>query len=217
MGDCPSNKCGKNLKKALEKIQKDSYYKPICCVGPTGPRGAIGPTGPQGASGEQIMRNAYLVTFNEGKMLSIPSEERLPINRVELDISKLIQLDPLENTIQFNEIGYYFIDIIISAYSKKAEAEFDKTKDFVSFGFRKIDTDNIYIGASEWSKDEVAKQVRAQGIIFVEDTSNTYELVNTSKQNLNLESPSINDIASISYFTNSLVTITIGYLGRQGG
>ncbi|MBD9085588.1 collagen-like protein [bacterium] len=214
MNNCPSNKCGKNLKKALEKIQKDSINKPICCVGPTGPRGA---TGPQGAPGETIVRNAYLVTFNDGKQLSIPSKERLPINRVEIDFSKLINLDTKANTIQFNTVGYYFIHIIVSGYSNKTGLEFDKTKDFVSIGFRKMDTDNIYIGASEWSKDEVAKQITAHGIISVEDPSNVYELVNTSKQNLNLESPDINDIVSNSYFTNSLVTVVIEYLGRQGG
>ena len=228
MNNCPFNKCGKNLKKAYEKIAKDSSYKPTCYVGPTGPRGPMGPPGPQGEmgppgpqgemgpAGPQLMRNAYLVTFNDGTLLSIASGERLPMNRVELDISKLVNLDSNEKTIQFNVKGYYFIHIIISAYSSKTDVNFDPTKDFVSFGFRKVGTDNIYIGASEWSQDEVAKQISAHGIIAVEDSSNIYELVNTSKQTINLNSPDIKNIQSQSYFTNSLVTVAIEYLGRQG-
>lgn len=51
MNNCPFNKCGKNLKKAYEKIAKDSSYKPTCYVGPTGPRGPMGPPGPQGEMG----------------------------------------------------------------------------------------------------------------------------------------------------------------------
>ena len=59
------NSCGGNLERALRKIEHDSKFKPICCMGPTGatgpsggptgptgPTGATGPTGPTGATGD---------------------------------------------------------------------------------------------------------------------------------------------------------------------
>lgn len=56
------NSCGGNLERALRKIEHDSRFKPICCMGPTGatgpsggptgPTGATGPTGPTGAAAE---------------------------------------------------------------------------------------------------------------------------------------------------------------------
>lgn len=44
MDNCENN-CGRNLKRALEKIKNDSKYKPSCCIGPIGPTGPTGPTG----------------------------------------------------------------------------------------------------------------------------------------------------------------------------
>ena len=41
---CPENNCGKNLKKALKKIEEDSKLKPNYIIGPTGPKGDQGPT-----------------------------------------------------------------------------------------------------------------------------------------------------------------------------
>ena len=43
---CPQNICGKNLRKAIQKIENDSRYKPTCCLGPAGPTGPTGPAGP---------------------------------------------------------------------------------------------------------------------------------------------------------------------------
>ena len=62
--ECKNNRCGKNLKKAIEKIRRDSKYKPqfvqvigdngtIGPTGPTGPQGEIGPVGATGPTGPQ--------------------------------------------------------------------------------------------------------------------------------------------------------------------
>ena len=59
-------------------------------------------------------------------------------------------------------------------------------------------------------------QIVGQGIIAVENIANAYELVNLSPQTIYLDSPSLGDISSGSYFANSLITIVIEYLGRQG-
>lgn len=188
-------------------------------TGPTGPIGLIGATGPTGPTGPSLSRDAYLVTFNDGTSadgISIAADDRLPIDRKELDISGLVTLDSSDEVIQFNVAGYYKITIIISAYVMPNGEDFDPDVDFVSIGFRQVGTDNIFIGASQWTYYEEVKQIVAQGLISVTDISNAYELVNLGKTNIYLNTPNLKNINSGSYFTNSIVTIFIEYKGRQG-
>lgn len=184
------------------------------------PQGPTGPQGPEGPSGTNIARSAYLATFNNGTIangLVVPEDERLPIDREELDISNLITLDTNDETIQFNIEGYYKITFTVSAYVlHSTNSTFDPNTDFVSLGFKKVGTDNIYIGNSGYVTDEVAVQFVGQGIIAVNNTNDLYELVNLSKQNIYLKTPDLPNISSTSYFTNPLLTIVIEYLGRQG-
>lgn len=133
-----------------------------------------------------------------------------------MDISDIVTLDTKEEVIQFNVEEYYKIAITVLAYVKQENNDFDSTKDFVSFGFRLVDIENLFIGASEWIYYEESKQIVAQGIIAVEDISNEYELVNLSPQTIYLHGPSLGDIGATSYFANSLITIVIEYLSRQG-
>ena len=105
--------------------------------------------------------------------------------------------------------------IPVSAYAQQSNTEFDPTKDFVSLGFRLVDSDSLFIGASQWTYYDEATQIVGQGIIAVENIANAYELVNLSPQTIYLNTPSLNDISVKSYFTNSLITIVIEYLGRQ--
>ena len=68
--------------------------------------GVIGPTGPT------LFRSAYLVTFNADKSdagVPVEPEARLPISRLELDVSNLLELDEKEGLIKFNVAGYYKI------------------------------------------------------------------------------------------------------------
>lgn len=195
---------------------------------PKGEKGPTGPTGPQGPKGEQgeqgpesktPLRSAYLVTFNDHKSeigQPIQSEEAIPITRVELDVSKIINLDTQNNTIKFNNIGYYKVSFMVSAYAETQTEQYDPNKDFVSIGFKPNNKDEIYIGASQWVYDEVPYQILGQGIIAVNDIDLEYSLVNLSNQTIYLNSPNIKNIKSKSYFTNSIVTIIIDYLGRQG-
>lgn len=189
---------------------------PVGPIGPTGPKGDVGPTGP---SGTASFRSAYIVTFNDRTSvdgIKINSNERLPIDRLELDISKLITLDSINKTIKFNETGYYKISFTVSAYPAVNDIEFDPTKDIVSVGFRQIDTDNSYIGVGQWVYNAEPVQLLGQGIIAVADKDLLYELVNLGKYPIYLLTPDINNIASKSYFSNSLITMIIEYLGRQG-
>ncbi len=176
------------------------------------------PRGPQGVPGPLKISTAYLVTYHqidypEGG-LEILSLGRIPIRRVELDIDDLCEVDEDQNTVKFNKVGYYKITITANAYIKTPSQPFDPTQDFIAIGFRRTGTDNVYIGASQFIETGVAKQVVAQGVIAIENTTNTYELVNLAKKSIYLNSPILENTASTSYFTNSLVTIVIEYLGR---
>ena len=178
-----------------------------------------GPTGPTGPTGTSYNRSAYIVTFNDGTSsegIPVPTTERLPLDRLELDISDIVTLDSNEETIQFNVEGYYKITFTVSSYVKQLNTDFDPTNDFISLGFRLVGTDNIFIGASQWGYYEEATQIVGQGIIAVESIANAYELVNLSPQTIYLDSPRSDYISSGSYFTNSLITMVIEYLGRQG-
>lgn len=112
--------------------------------------------------------------------------------------------------------GYYKITFTVNAYVLHKNNVFDKTTDFVSLGFKKVGTDNIYIGTSQFTTEEIPIQLVGQGIIAINNTTDLYELVNLTDQNIYLDSPDLPNISSTSYFTNPLLTIVIEYLGRQG-
>lgn len=191
---------------------------PIGPQGKDGIQGEIGPTGPTGPTGPSLSRSAYLVTFNAGQQTEgtpINVGENIPIDREEIDLTNLITLNTTDKTLKFNVAGYYRVTFIVSAYIKTSGIYLDKTKDFVTIGFRLSKTDNIYIGASTFIPADAARQLIGQGIISVVNPNNVYELVNLSNQTIYLDTPDLKDISSISYFTNSLVTVNIEYLGRQ--
>ena len=175
------------------------------------------PQGPTGPAGPSNIRSAYLTTFNNGTIssgITIPSGERLPIDRKDIDESGLITLDPSNETIQFNVVGYYKISFTVSAYTLHNNATFDPKTDIVSIGFKKEGTDEIYVGASRWATDEVAIQLVGQGILSVTNIADSYVLENVGKNNIYLHAPDIQDLITTSYFSNCLVTIVIEYLGE---
>lgn len=207
-----------NTKKDWTNIGKiEGPTGPKGDIGPTGLQGIQGPTGPTGPSGINAVRSAYLVTFNPSIIeegIAIEPNNRLPIDRKEIDITNLITLNE-DETIKFNETGYYKLTFIVSAYIQAEDITFDPHRDFVSIGFRQINTDNIYIGASKWIYNENPTQIIAHGIIAVNDTNNIYELINLGKYKIYLNTPDIKDIGTSSYFSNSLITVIIEYLDRQ--
>lgn len=177
------------------------------------PKGPIGPTGPT------LFRSAYLVTFNADKSdagVPVEPEARLPINRLELDVSNLLELDEKEGLIKFNVAGYYKIFFTVSAYPSVNDVEFDPTKDIVSVGFKETNTDNVYLGVGQWVYNAEPVELSACGIIAVVDTAVTYELSNLGKYKIFLQTPDLTNLSSKSYFSNSLVTLVIDYLGKQG-
>lgn len=175
----------------------------------------MGPTGPTGPTGINKIKNAYIVTFNVGDTeVLVNQSSRLPLNRLELDIDNIVDLNVNENTIKFNQIGYYKISYIVSAMTQKSGATFDKNTDFVTIGFRLLNTDNIYIGSSKWIYNEDYNEISGQGVLAVDSTDNVYELVNLSPKEIYLSAPDVKNIESKSYFTNAIVNVVIEYMGR---
>ena len=125
-----------------------------------------------------------------------------------------LEIQNNEQTIKFNLVGYYKISFIISARVLKTDTVFDPKEDFISIGLRLENTDNIYIGNSEWIYNEGYIQLKAHGILAVDNPDNTYELINVGPKTIYLNTPDINYIKSSSYFTNSLVSIMVEYLGK---
>lgn len=54
-----------------------------------------------------------------------------------------------------------------------------------------------------------------KGMLAITDTKKEFELVNLGNKSICLITPDIENIKSKSYFTNSLVTVFIEYLGKQ--
>lgn len=173
-----------------------------------------GPTGPTGPS---AVSAAYIVTFNNTNLqdgVPVISNKALPIERLELDTNNLITLDSQNKNLKFNIPGSYKISFKVSAYPLVESVDFDPNKDIVSIGFRQTNTDNVYVGTGQWVYNGEAIELTASGIISIIDPGTTYELANLSKNTIYLNTPSITNISSNSYFSNSLVTLTIEYLGN---
>lgn len=177
------------------------------------------PMGPPGKEGSQLLRSAYLVTFNDGTHpngIEVNPDNNIPLERLELDVSNIILLDSTNNLIKFNVPGYYKITFIVNAYPEVHTADFDPTKDIVAIGFRETGTDHVYVGMSSFIYNGEAGLVTSTGVISVVDTAVTYELANIGNYPIYLDSPLLANIKSKSYFANPLVVLTIDYLGRQG-
>ena len=118
-----------------------------------GPNHILDFTIPSGLSGLSKIQNAYIIKYNDGTVatgIKIEPDERIPLDRIELDVDNLVNLNSEDNLIKFNKIGYYKITIMINASIKTTPNTFNPDTDFVSYGFRQTNTDNIYVGASKW-------------------------------------------------------------------
>ncbi len=205
--------------------ENENKWKDVGVIrGPKGEKGEMGPMGPQGIQGEpgvtgpsgpEKIKASYLITFNESYPydgFEVASNSRIPIKRKEMESEELTSVSP-DYLVSFNKTGYYKITFMVYAY-KKANQTFNEDKDFIAIGFRKKDTDSIYVGDSKYIYRGEIQELHGEGIITVEDENNQYELVNLSLDTINLKSPFINSIQNTrSYFVNPTVRVIVEYLG----
>ena len=169
---------------------------------------------PKGDANNFLINTAYITTFEDNyheEGLEIKENGRVPLTRIELDTSDTCTLN--NNTIKFNKDGYYKVAFVVRSYVKTTNP-FDASKDFVSLGFRENNTDNVYIGGSDFITDSTSKEIYAHGILSIADPNKLYELVNLSKRSIYLKTPDLKNINSNSYFVNSPVSMIIEYLGK---
>lgn len=131
------------------------------------------------------------------------------MKREELDTDNICEIDYNANTVTFNKIGYYKISFTVNVYVNNLEPN-----NFISVGFREVGTDNVYIGGSCYSISSTPSEITAQGILAINNLNQPYELVNLTNSNIFLKTPQLETLNTTSYFSNSLVTIIIEYLGR---
>ena len=110
----------------------------------------------KGPKGRERLGVVYLATFKSDKIEGIEVLENMWISltRKEIDAQNILELDTNNNLIAFNKNGTYKVTIILYGYCKTSKDSFDENKDFISIGLRGINTDNIYVGASQWIKFE---------------------------------------------------------------
>lgn len=192
-------------------IDNTHYLDFIIPKGFDGASGDIGPTGPEGP---QIIKASYVVSFEDNypsEGLEIKENALLPLARIEINQGNIINIQ--DNILKFLIPGHYKINFIVNAAIKKDNTVFDEKKDLLSIGFRKKNSDDIYIGNSLWSNDSISKSIIAQGILAVTNINDEYELVNLTKRPIYLKVPKIENINTRSFFVTLPVNLVIEYLG----
>lgn len=186
-------------------------------TGDVGPRGLPGQIGPTGPAGPEKIKSTYIITFNPNytdEGTEVLENARLPLQQKGVDSDNISTLDTTNNTLKFALTGTYKIDFTVSLYVKQKDTStFSLDNDFASVGFRKVDGDIVFSGASSWCKDNMPTTLVSSGLFIVTNTDEEFELYNFTKQSIFLISPNIQNINTDSYFVNPLVKITIEYMG----
>lgn len=167
------------------------------------PQGFDGVKGEKGDIGPNLIEIAYIATFTDtftGDGIEVKEMEDLPLTRKEIDTKNTVTVE--NNKIKFTKAGHFKVFFKVNAYVKKDGVDFDATKGFVAIGFKPNGTDNIYVGGSIWTPDEVSREITAQGILAIVYTNTEYSLVNLGKKSIYLKTPDLNNINSDSYFVN---------------
>ena len=188
--------------------------------GDQGERGPIGPKGDQGEAGPTgvaQIQGTYLTTLRDPSFpipdtgLEIPSGGRLPIKFIHANSSRetILTLNSNENTITFNSRGVYEVIATFNGFVKFSGNSFDVKTDFVSVGFREVDSDNVYIGCNDYSSTPEPHNITMIGMLQIADATKPYEIVNLQKKPLFLIGGEKSQTLTNSYFTTPILTLII--------
>ncbi len=186
--------------------------------GDTGPMGIQGPEGPTGPTGPEQINCGLFITYNNNFFTNgyeVPSQTRLPLDRLESDNGGLFALNQNEDTISFNKDGVYKITFIVNAKVMfENDTSYNQFRDIVSVGFKKVGEEIIYAGATMYIPDQHSRTLVGQGLMVIRDhTQEKCELVNMTKREILLDTPKIETTLSNSYIISPLLTIILEYLG----
>ncbi len=185
--------------------------------GEQGVKGEKGDKGDVGATGTYWIKEVYIATIRDLTMYvpdfgyEVPTGERLPLKRLQTSSNtNIVTLDRDENTIQFNETGTYRVIFTFNGYIDLNGSQFDMNTDYLSVGLRPVGTDEVYIGANDWSFNAVPHNVTGIGLLQVRDINTKYELVNLhANKSLYLLGGDKRSTLTVSYFTAPMVTMLI--------
>lgn len=177
--------------------------------GEPGERGEPGPEGPQGPPGPLVIPTVSITTFrpeNSDDGIQVGANQKIPLDLTISNENEDFILNEDENTITIRYPGTYRVDFVIYAYTINS-GNFVQSKDIVSVGFRKVEETTVYAGGSIWSDNQLPSAVVGSGIITTVLENDIFELANVGKQTIYLNSPKLDDNASL--FANPVVSMVI--------
>lgn len=185
--------------------------------GDKGEKGEKGDKGEPGSPAKNIVNANYLVTLRDPSFvipedgLEVASGGRLPIKNIHGRSTRegVVNLNADENTITFLETGVYEIIVTVNGYVKFTNQDYNIKTDFASIGFREVDSDNVYVGANDYSPLQTPHNITMIGLLQVADNSVPYEIVNLQKKPLFIAGGEKTETLTNSYFTTPILTMII--------
>ncbi len=173
--------------------------------GEPGERGVPGPPGEQGPPGPLVIPTVCVVTFHSDDSengIMIGPNQKIPLDLTISNENEDFSIDENEYTITIVYPGTYRVDFVVYANATNTGS-----KDAISIGFRKVDETTVYAGASVWGQYPLSSTLVGSGIITTTLGQDTFELANVGKRPFYLNSPKLDDNASL--FANPLVSVVI--------
>ena len=185
--------------------------------GDKGDPGEKGDKGDPGTPARNIINSTYLVSLRDPSFvipdegLEVASGGRLPIKSIHgrSTLKGVVNLNADDNTITFLEVGVYEIIVTINGYVKFTGQDYNVKTDFVSIGFREVDSNNVYIGANDYSPLQTPHNITMIGLLQVADNTIPYEIVNLQKKPLFIIGGEKAQTLTNSYFTTPILTMLI--------
>ncbi len=181
--------------------------------GMQGVQGPKGEQGPQGIPGPLEIPTAMFVTTNEDLDIGgtiVPSGYSIPIANEILDMNDNFYFSNVNNSLTFYHPGIYRIDMFIQARTT-TEVSAQPGYNVISVGLKKLGREEptIYVGNSIIGNTKTPSLLVATGYINLTYSNEWFEIVNTGKYPIVIDSPSQESLATESSFASQAVNIII--------
>ncbi len=164
--------------------------------------------GPQGLPGLTSLSTSYFVTTSEdypdGEVIA--PTYNVPIENVILDMDKNFYFNQDNDTITFLKAGTYLVVFRVEA--KLQNEPIIPGSEIISLGFRVTSSPTIYAGCSVIGNTKDYSQLIGFGTINIVGPEMA-EIINTSKNNIIIGGPNIDDLSTESFFASPIVSILV--------